>query len=203
MGRRAHRRVSADQITDRFAKANPIMSIRADEQQGRDRDCTKALTLLALSMLVFPADHALASPDDEAAAVRVQGTYECNSGSTAIVVVNRPVDVEQHTPSNPLLRIAVGPTSKLDLLWWDKEKHDWKFDPSASLTIKHIDATEKYWTVIFEGTFGDRIAAAVSGSLSWFADQKALGLPEKPTLALTQWSPLPFASASALVCDKL
>jgi hypothetical protein len=162
----------------------------------------KVAVLLALSTLGLHGHDALAAAD-EASAARVRGTYECNSGTTAIVVVNKPVDVEQHTPSNPLLRITVGPTPALDLLWWDKDKHDWKADPSATLTIKQIEATEKYWSVIFEGTFGDRIATAVSGSLSWFPGLKAMGMPEKPTLALTQWSPIPFASASALVCDKL
>jgi hypothetical protein len=83
--------------------------------------------------------------------------------------------------------------SKADVLWWDRDKQNWKRDPSADLKIKLIEAKEKFWTITLEGKFGDRIPAAVAGYLSWFASAKALGLSDKPTLVLTQ-SSLLFAN---------
>ena len=179
------------------------MSASENNQLAVHRSYTKAAMLLALSTLGLQTNNAVAAGPDQTSAAHVRGTYECNSGTTAIVTPNKQADVQQHTPSNPLLRVTVGPTSALDLLWWDKTKKDWKSDPSSILTIKKIEATEKDWSVMFEGTFGDRIVAAVSGSLSWLPNATTLGSPEKPTLILTQWSLFSFASASALVCDKL
>src|SRR5258708_4936687 len=152
-------------------------------------------------MLAAQAGEALASSDDDAAAAGVLGTYECNSGSTAIVLASQPVEVDEYTKSNPLLRLMIASTSKVDVLWWDKDKQNWKDDPSAAeLKIKLFEVKEKSWTIVFEGTFGSRIATAVSGYLSWFAGM--FPLINKPALVLTQSSPL-FASASALLCDKL
>jgi hypothetical protein len=175
------------------------MSARADDHQGRERGCVRATALFAVSMLAVQTGDTLASPADDAAAAGVLGTYECNAGSTAVVLPNQPVSVDEYTPSNPLLRLTITSTSKADVLWWNKDKQSWKDDPSAQLNIKQFEANEKSWTVTFEGSFGSRIGTAASGYLSWFAE---LGQPAKPMLVLTQTSPL-LASASALVCDKL
>jgi hypothetical protein len=157
----------------------------------------KAAALFAFGVVAQAGD-ALASPADDAAAAGVLGTYECNAGSSAAVVPNQPVKIEEYTSSSPLLRLTISSSPKADLSWWDKSKQTWKDDPSTDLKIKQIEVKEKYWAVTFEGSFGDRLPAAVSGYLSWFD-----GLTKsKPTLVLTQTSPL-FAGASALLCDKL
>jgi hypothetical protein len=157
----------------------------------------KAAALFAFGIIAQAAD-ALASPADDAAAAGVLGTYECNVGSSAVVLPNQPVKVDEYTSSNPLLRLTIS-SSKADLLWWDKSKQTWKDDPSAQLEIKHIEVKEKNWAVTFEGLFGERLPAAVSGHLSQF--EGPIGFA-KPTLILTQTSLL-FAGASALLCDKL
>jgi len=149
--------------------------------------------------LVAQAGNALGSPADDAVAAGVLGTYECNAGSTAVVLPKQPVKVDEYTSSNPLLRLTIVSSSKADVLWWDKSKQTWKDDPSANLKIKQIEVKEKFWAVTFEGSFGSRIGTAVSGYLSWFAE---LGQSNKPILVLTQTSPI-LASASALVCDRL
>ena len=172
------------------------MSARAFDHQGRERGCVKATALFAASMLAVQTGDTVASPAADAA---VLGTYECNAGSTAVVLPNQPVSVDKYTPSNPLLRLTITSKSKVDVLWWNEDKQIWKDDPSAQLNIKQFEANEKDWAVTFEGSFGSRIGTAVSGYLSWFAE---LGQPAKPMLILTQTSPL-MASASALVCDKL
>ena len=158
----------------------------------------KAAALLGFSIFA-QTGHVPAAFADDAVTAAAQGTYECNAGSTAVVVANRPVKIDEYTSSNPLLRITIAASPKPDLLWWDKSKQTWKDDPSADLKIKQIEIKEKYWAVTFEGSFGSRIGAAVSGSLSLF---DGLTQSIKPTLVLTQTSPL-FASASALLCDKL
>lgn len=157
----------------------------------------KAAALFAFSLVAQACD-AVASPD-EADIAGVLGTYECKAGSTAVVLPNQPVNIHEHTSSNPLVRLTIVSSSKVASLWWDKSKQAWKDDPSADLKIKQIEVKEKYWAVTFEGTFGDRIATAVSGYLSWF---DGLAQSIKPTLVLTQTSPM-LASASALSCDKL
>jgi hypothetical protein len=185
-------------LTARLRKQIQAMSIRADDHRGLERACVKAAALFAFG-IAAQAGEARASPVDDAAAAGVLGTYECNAGSTAVVLASQPVKVHEHTPSNPLVRVTVSSAPKADLLWWDKSKQIWKDDPSADLKIKQIEVKEKYWAVTFEGTFGDRIATAVSGYLSWF---DGLAQSAKPTLVLTQTSPM-LASASALSCDKL
>ena len=174
------------------------MSIRADDHQGLERGCAKAVALFVFC-LVAQASDALASPADDAAAAGLLGIYECNAGSTAVVLPKQPVEVNEYTSSNPLLRLTIVSSSKADVLWWDKSKQIWKDDPSANLNIKQLEVKEKSWAVTFEGSFGSRIGTAVSGYLSWFPE---LGHPAKPMLVLTQTSPI-LASASALLCDKL
>ncbi len=175
------------------------MSARADDHQGRERGCAKTTALFAVSMLAVQAGDALASPADDAAAAGVLGTYECNAGSTAVVVPKQPVSVDEYTTSNPLLRLTITSTPRADVLWWNKDNQSWKDDPSTELKIKQIEVKEKSWAVTFEGSFGSRIGTAASGYLSWFAE---LGQPAKPMLVITQTSPI-LASASALFCDKL
>jgi len=159
----------------------------------------RTAVLFGFGLLAAQAGDAPASAADNAAAASVLGTYECNAGSTAVVLPNRPVEIDEYTKSNPLLRLTIASTSKADVLWWSKDKHGWNEDPSTHLNIKQFEADEKSWAVTFDGSFGRRIGTAVSGYLSWFA---GLGQPSKPMLVLTQTSPL-VASASALLCDKL
>ena len=160
------------------------------------------MLLLVCGILAGQAGDTLASAADDRAAAGVLGTYECNSGSTAIVNATQPIKVDEYTASNPLLRVTITSAPKAAVLWWDKDKRNWNDDPSTDLKVKQIEANEKYWAVSFEGSFGDRIATAVSGSLSWFAYMKVSGQSDKPILVLTQSSPV-FAAASALLCDKL
>jgi hypothetical protein len=181
------------------------MSIGAHDHQARERGGVTTAVLFGFGLLAAQTGDALASPADDGAAASVLGTYECNSGSTAFVVAKQPVKVDEYTASNPLLRVTItstASTSKANVLWWDRDKRTWNDDPSAVLEIKQFEADEKSWAVTFEGSFGSRIGTAVWGYLSWFAE---LGQPAKPTLVLTQTSPSPFAfaSASALLCDKL
>jgi hypothetical protein len=177
------------------------MSIRADRRLGLERACVKAAALFAFGIALQAGD-VLASSIDDAVAAGVLGTYECNVGSSAVVLATRPIKVDEYTSSNPLLRVTISSAPKADLLWWDKSKQTWKEDPAAAdLNIKQIEVKDRYWAVIFEGAFGDRIPATVSGSLSWFADDP-LFKTKKPTFVLTQMSPF-FAQAGALLCDKL
>src|SRR5690348_2004300 len=126
-----------------FAKFTSIMSIRTGDSPGNKGECLKATLLFLLGSLVGETGEAFASPADDAATAGLLGTYECSTGATAVVVPAKPVHVDQYEKSNPLLRLTIASTSRVDVLWWNKDKQDWKDDPSTDLKVKQIDVKEK------------------------------------------------------------
>jgi hypothetical protein len=161
-----------------------------------------AAAILASQAFLAQAQTAPAAQGD---AAKLLGTYECNNGHSAAVAIGLPQPrTDSYTPARPMLRLTLKSTTinaKPDLLWWNEKDKAWKEDISTELVIKRVEVTDKYWAIVFEGAFGDRLPGIVAGMLSYFSSSVPTARA-KPNLVISQYSAM-FAGGTAVECDKL
>jgi hypothetical protein len=136
---------------------------------------------------------------------KVLGTYECRTGSSAALTLNRPPLIEENTPDKPAVRITVSSLdikAKPQMEWWNSKTNTWKEEIGTELWISRVEVKDTFWAITFEGVFGDRLAAAASAMLSHFPGAAALVPSQKPVFVFTQLAPI-FAGAGIYSCDKL
>ena len=162
--------------------------------------------VLGFAVLACTASHGHATPSDKPDVAKILGTYECHTGSSAGVTVDRAPEIKQTTPSDPALRItfsSLDEKSELKLLRWQSKEKTWSESRhSIKLWVRKTEFKDAYWAVLFEGGFGGSIFASAMLTNLPGASTRAATPSDKPVFALTQFASY-FASAGIYACDKL
>jgi hypothetical protein len=146
-----------------------------------------------------------AAPAEKPDVANILGTYECHTGTSVDVAVDREPQIRKSDAANPTMRITIASldeNAKPKMQSWDSRQKTWKeTGPGFQLWVRRVEFKDVYWFINFEGV--DRLSqpsAMLTNAPG--ASTRTASPSNKHVFAVTKLASF-FASASIFACDKL